>query len=267
MPSPKTDDLSRFEWFVRERELIRTKKEFGQPDPLTEDPRLRDYWFPNIRREDDPTSVWFRAAVRDKISDPLQLLLAIVVFRCFGQIRTGELLQDMMLEEGYDTGTMLCALGPQEFKLFNPRWTMYRGPATLAAVAQVMEQIPERLDVTVRLEGSMEAAWHALQEIRGLTPTLAYEIVCDLRHTGWLLQAPDLKTWAAPTIGAVGGIGLILGQQLSADRAADQKDTIRLMKALLATDPSWEMSEAHRAVSLFYVWARTQKPVRRYRWK
>jgi hypothetical protein len=130
-----------------------------------------------------------------------------------------------------------------------------------------MEQIPERPDVVCQLEGSMAEAWQALQLIKGLTPTLAYEIVCDLGRTGWLLQAKDRMTWAAPTSAACGGVGILLGQQLSHTRPQDQQAAVRMMRALLSIDPAWEMSEAQRAVSLFYVWARNTKPTRSYQWK
>ena len=53
----KMTPIEEFRWFVREREMARTLKEYGRPHPLTADPRLRDYWFPNIRREDDPNTV------------------------------------------------------------------------------------------------------------------------------------------------------------------------------------------------------------------
>lgn len=258
-----------FQWFVAERELIRTKKEFGEPDPLTEDDRLRRYWFPNIRREDDPTTVWFRATIREKVTDPVHLLLAIAAFRCFGRVRTGELLQDMFLMCGYDRDMLLQRLGPasETEKLFNSRWTMYRGPATLGAVVKLLDELEKRDTVMVRLQATLQEAWIALQEVPGLTPTLAYEIVCDLRRTIWLAKARDAMTWAAPTLTVCEGLSLLHEREFSYERSRDQVEAVKALQALLPTDPSWEMSEAQRAVCLFNMWARTTRPTRRYPWK
>lgn len=255
-----------FDWFVKERELIRTKKEFGEPDPLTEDPRLRRYWFPNVRREDDPTTVWFRAEIRDRITDPVHLLLAIVAFRCFGRVSTGELLKNMMLRHGYDRDMLLQAVGPTE-KPFNSRWTMYKGPANLNTVVRVLDELEKRDTVMLRLQDTLQESWSALQEIRGISPTLAYEVVCDLRRTDWLSKAPDIMTWAAPTVGVCDGLSLLREQRFSHEAARDQVEAIKAMRELLATDPSWEMSEVQRALCLFAIWARPNRPARSYPWK
>lgn len=48
----------RFLYFVREREKVRLAKEAGQPKPWTDDERLLNYSFCNVRRMDDRVSRW-----------------------------------------------------------------------------------------------------------------------------------------------------------------------------------------------------------------
>ena len=44
--------------FMQEREQIRHRRRLGFLPPFTEDERLRRYFFPNVRRMDDPRTQW-----------------------------------------------------------------------------------------------------------------------------------------------------------------------------------------------------------------
>lgn len=258
--------------FVKERERVRTRKEHGAQHPLTQDPRLQKYWFPNIRREDDRTTVWFRAMVRDQISDPFQLLMAIVVFRQFNLIEIGELLLTMMLSYGYDTDMLLKTLGPREGRLFNAHMGSRMSGRTLEAVVRTLEAFEASDHIHIQLEeDSLENATQALQKVKGIGPEMAYELVCDLRHTGWLMMATDKKSWASPTTGACLGAGHILERELHTTRKADREETKALMYELLSEPQpismGWEMCEVQRALCLFNTWARKAQPKGVYRWK
>lgn len=253
--------------FVTEREMIRTKKEQGCTHPLTQDPRLKDYWFPNIRREDDPTTVWFRATIRDHIVDPHQLLMAVVAFRMFNSVATGERIQKMMLRHGYDRDQLLRALGGRVGN-HNAHLPWGVQPYTLAKAVTILEQFQQMGQVHCRMEGgNLERAHEALCETRGIGTALGYEIICDLRRTQWLLLATDVNTWAAPTPMVCHGAGLILGREMRSTRTADRAAVVALMQELRAAGSGWEMAEAHRALCLYYIWKRPEQPKRRYTWK
>jgi hypothetical protein len=214
-----------------------------------------------------PTTVWFRATIRDHIIDPFQLLMAVVTFRMFNKIETGEKLQRMMLQNGYERGQFLRALGGRK-RLYNGHLPMGIQHRTLAAVVAALDAFQERDDLHVQLEAnSLQRAYTALCEAKGIGPALAYEIVCDLRHTQWLLLAEDTQTWGAPTAHACGGVGALLGTEVRPSRAAGRKRTVDWIRQLCRVDESWEASEAHRALCLFYYWKRPETPPRRYRWK
>ena len=58
---------------------------------------------------------------------------------------------------------------------------------------------------------SMEKACEVLQEIHTVGAFIAYELVCDLRHTRILADALDVNSWANPGPGARRGIHRLLG--------------------------------------------------------
>jgi|SRR6516162_303802 hypothetical protein len=67
--------------FIRERNLIRDRKNTGVSRRWTDDPILRDYFISNIDCEDDKTTHWLKAHWRDPHEDDPDLWFAISVFR------------------------------------------------------------------------------------------------------------------------------------------------------------------------------------------
>lgn len=255
--------IDRFWQFVNERESIRIRKESGAAAPLTDDPRLRDYWFPNIRRTDDPTTLWIWVQAR-RIKSKQHQLMAIATFRQFCRIETGELLLPMFQHHGYDTHLMLDALKGTSGR-YNTRLPLGLLHNDLGRTAEVLGRIDwETLGVRLCDANLYEA--HTCLVSAGIGPELAWEIVCDLARTSWLETATDRFTWAFPSRPSCLGAGILLKRDLSASRAADRELTVELYQKLCQKAPGWEPAEAQRALSLFYTWARRDKPTRRYRW-
>src|SRR5215472_13191089 len=74
--------------FIRERIAIYHKKQDGQPRPWTEDRVLNKYYFCNIYREWDKTTIWFKDNLRDPLKDNESVIFATVIFRWFNRIET-----------------------------------------------------------------------------------------------------------------------------------------------------------------------------------
>lgn len=260
-----------FWWFVKERERVRVRRDCGQHEPWTDDVRLKKYWFPNVRREHDRTNIWFRAMVRDVVKDPKTLLLAIVTFRMFSKIEVGELLLPMLTSVGYERTTLLSTLGPVRYPMFNLHVPMGILPRSLGHAVRTLDRFAYRLDeYHARIEDfSLERSHKVLAYGTGIGPTLAYEIVCDLRNTVLIPDPIDALTWASPTMMTCEAASMMLGTELRHTRSSDRFLVIAFMKELLSESQfgNWEMCEVQRALCLFYVWARKDRPTRRYhRW-
>jgi hypothetical protein len=70
----------RFIYWIKERELIRIRKENGDPLPWTKDAILRDHRFCNVNREHDAVTRWIARHVRPRL---INLPLAEVVFQLY----------------------------------------------------------------------------------------------------------------------------------------------------------------------------------------
>jgi len=255
--------------FCAERENIRDRKEHSVPSPLTDDPRLAKYWFPNIRRMDDPTTCWLHAAVLRHLSDPQHIVMAVATFRLFNRLDLGPHLQDLLLTFGYDRDLLLTNMGPVRPPLFNGHLPRACTGSSLAATVAILDNLQAADNVRAQLVGtSLQQATEALSEVKGLRG-LAYEIVLDLRHTPALADAPDVLSWSAETPAAVSGLGEYLERKLWSTRAADRATYRHWSNRLLAEQnplaKGWEMAEIHRALCLYFTWARKAQPTRRYR--
>jgi len=258
--------------FVREREAVRARKELGLPPPYSEDPRLRHYRFPNIRRMDDPSTVWLHGALLSQLEDLVQIVLAAATFRALGgKVSSAERLVPMFLGPGFDEGLMLDALGPLKAP-FNGAVGQHQRMADLAglAAATAAIQAADGFLVLIR-DAPLETATGALKGVPKIGQEMAYEIACDLRRTPVLMGPPDARTWALPGLSAVRAAGRITGEERRHTRHDDREAAIALMRELLEEArpdfPDWELSEVQRALTMYEFWARDDAPPRRYRWK
>lgn len=256
--------IDRFWQFVHIRESIRIRKESGAEPPLTDDPRLLNYWFPNIRRTDDPTTLWIWVQAA-RIKCDLRKLMVITTFRQFSLVSTGERLLPMFWGHGYDTHLMLEALaGVAPAELYNQRLPLGMLRRDLGKTCDTLSRIDWET-LGARLRGATLSEAHDYLQAAGIAPELAWEVVCDLRRTPWLRGAQDGPTWAFPSRQACLGAGILLKRDLSNSREADRELTVELYRKLCQKAEGWEPAEAQRALSLFYTWARKDKPTRRYR--
>lgn len=83
-------DPTGFFLYARERQAVLMRRRSGQARPWTEDHILDTYRFCNIYREDDATTQWLARWVRDPLASRPEVLLAVVLFRWFNRIGTGE---------------------------------------------------------------------------------------------------------------------------------------------------------------------------------
>jgi hypothetical protein len=263
--------IEKFWTFVLEREIIREHKEAGCPAPHTEDERLRDFHFPNIRRSDDPSTVWLHGALLRHLDRPEDIILATVLFRAFGgSVATGEAFAPVFHGSGWNEGLFLDAVGPLETP-FSTRIHRHLRMGTLADVAAAGCDVRRQIGYWPLIRGaSLCDATRALKRIPKMGPEMAYEVVCDLRRTIILRNAPDARTWAYPGTSAVRAAGTITDNDWRHTRRDDCLKAGLLMQDLLATSrtdfPDWEMSEIHRALTMYHFWSRKATPTRRHRW-
>lgn len=260
--------LDRFFWAARERYVIHVRRESGWPrERWTDDPAFKEFFFCNLYRELDRTTVAFREQIRDQLRGDPEVLLATVAWRWFNRAETGAALceSDVGLWEGRfssararESITRVRGNGPYVTGAFVVKTP--DGMSKLDGVLWCIDQFALRDWQTKALawdihRTSLQEAHAWLTESPYLGDFMAYEVVTDLRHTSLLCEAPDIMTWANPGPGAMRGLCRLLGEPLesrSRNRKADYRWAIGAMQELLRTAhgrdelqdmPRWEMRE------------------------
>jgi hypothetical protein len=221
----KLAPLERYLYFIKERHSIYLKKKAGYPKPWTDDEILQTYYFTNVYRELDKTTVWFRENFRDPWRDRPAVILGTTIFRWFNLIETGKVLLENKLLWQWDSKRAVSILG----KLRDDGVQIFTGAFMINSPGgeRKLEAICRRIDNVWRDRGqlvsyftdkrnwkeenlSMEEAHKALVKYEGLGGFMAYEIVCDLRYTTLLENAPDKLIWSNPGPGAIRGLYRVL---------------------------------------------------------
>lgn len=211
--------LERALYWVNKREHIRLLKEdIEQPKPWTEDVILQNYKFCNVFREDDRNTRWLAQHVREPLRDDPRVLMAVVIFRWFNLIETGETLIEHSLHLDWDSKKADEVIRPQK-KWITSAYIIKspNGYDKLTGIRWAIDQMwPHREEIYQKfLEvNSLEKSWSFLKEFPYMGPFMAYEVITDLRHTHILENAEDIFTWANPGPGCMRGLNRIHGRPL-----------------------------------------------------
>lgn len=224
-----------FHW-IEEREKIRIKKEAGKPKPWTTDPILQSYSFCNVRREDDKTTRWLKYNVREPLKKDRQVMFAVVLFRWFNLIETGELLKNMGgLRSGNDgfgyftkwnlkgVKTLLQAAKNQGTKVFTGAYNISASGSSKPKVDRVCDDYLQPvwearnslLDVLQDLE-TLDQAHKCFMDFSGLGGSgfMSGQIIADLRHTSIMenYSNDSFRYWASPGPGSKRGLNRLHGK-------------------------------------------------------
>jgi hypothetical protein len=266
-------NLHLFFQYANEREAIRIRRERGESPPWTTDPVLQKYFFCNVFREDDKTTVWFREHIRDAVSSsPKKSLLACAAFRWFNLVPSGEILKPHLLRGRIDYDEVLAELRRLP-KVVGGAYVIkspdgMRKAKGLLQCIQRVDRVADKLAFQAHVkQWSLQRMHEELMQFPLMGPFMAYEVVTDLRHTCVLDQADDIMTWASVGPGATRGLGLVnSGQekQFSSGSKRDQRVMIELMKDILEQSEvlgpgSWEMREVEHTLCEFAKYIRAQQ--------
>jgi len=203
---------------ARERYRMMLRRRAGQAS--TKDPILGQWFFSNVFREDDTTTRWIKAEVREPLRNDPRVMVAMMICRLFNRVETLEVLKNSGVLHDW------CAPSAREV-LRDTQPTMggaYRvrtpeGMNKLDGILKIIEDNRHAMfDMATRMvpgQSTMEATWSSLSCLPFLARVVSYEVVSDLRHTYMLEQAPDICTWAAPTAGVSSGMSWLVARDPS----------------------------------------------------
>jgi hypothetical protein len=217
LPLPRTQYLGDLTYWIRQRELIRTRKELSRlPPPWVSDPIIANNRWCNIRREDDKVTkwIWAWAGVGYRI-DMVHIQHALTVARMVNWPDTLALLgypADGWTPE-YRQHFLDVFAGLRDKKIKG--WTgAYMVTGGYSKGGEPKEVIIARV---------LDGAWQSPRVVHGdslhtaagkistsgIGQFLSAQIVADLKWTPILKDAPDWKTWCAPGPGSMMGLNFL----------------------------------------------------------
>lgn len=242
-------------YWVNERERIRiAKEELESPKPWTNDPILQDFKFCNVFREDDRNTRWLTEHIREPLRDDPAVLMAVVIFRWFNLIETGETLVKHNLHLDWDSEKADEVIRPQK-KWITSAYIIKspNGYDKLTGIRWAIDQMwPHREELYNKIvsSNSLERSWEIVKEFPYMGPFMAYEVITDLRHTHLLDNAKDILTWANPGPGCMRGLNRIYGRPLTfTSKRHPWQDELRALRDYVNTwseeyVPPFEMRDA-----------------------
>jgi hypothetical protein len=238
---PPARGLKAFYDYAKARHLCYINK-FVDPTWVTPDPILSRYSFCNVFRELDKTTKWLADNVRgpmNKARDP-NLMLAVVLFRMFNRIETGEAFfrDDNLLggSSAFDAYVRTNKVEPLRRAALarmgskGPFVTgsyIIAGPPGMSKLDGMLKVVHWFRTGTATWHDGTDKSWHqvalmkrvSLEQMHSWLRQFdyfgvfhSYEIVTDLRWTHILGHAPDIHTWANPGPGCRRGLNRLYGR-------------------------------------------------------
>lgn len=285
----KMEPLDRFLYWMRERHQIHLRRRAGKPKPWTDDSVLQTSFFTNPYRENDKVTQWFKRHIREPLRDDSRVLFATVCFRWFNFPRTASILMDG-LEPKYhpwdDPENLITNWNPDKVlerlglarergeQIFTGAYMVNSPPGEkkLEAIVRrvdnvwkARESLLERFHDAKAHENddlTMEKVHRELTQFDGMGGFGAYEVVCDLRWTYLLENAPDKLTWCNPGPGCVRGLYRIKGWDFPKGNNSSSppapknfmdhmRELLSLASARLRNMPALEMREIEHSLCEF----------------
>lgn len=210
-----------FHW-INEREKCRIGYETGLPKPWSSDPILQSFRFCNVRREDDKVTKWIKKNWRDPYNGHSNMVLAMVMART---INWPDTLAEVKFPD-FPVSDFSRWLEVTRLRMKMRRdlskkiWT---GAYLVSTNGYNMEKIDYILDRVWRPiyerfcmpeSGTLEDTHEELMRFDGMGSFMAAQVVCDLKYTSLLSQAPDWDIWSAIGPGSRRGLNRFFGRKL-----------------------------------------------------
>ncbi len=252
------ENIEDFFTTARERYRILENRRNGDPWPWTQDLIFKTWSFCNVHREDDRTTAWLRENIRSKPLSLLQMVEAVLIFRWFNRIETGEAIVDLLLEGNWSSEVARERLDDVQ-PIFTGAYIVRSpfGMSKLEGILEAIEHARTKLPILVPNWGlTLYGAWKDLKTLPFMGSFTSYEVVTDLRWTLVLDKATDIMTWAAAGPGCARGLSRVMDGSVNLfdyNSAQDQNAMCGIMSKILAMSKNvqywpthwrqWEMRE------------------------
>lgn len=200
--------------FIVERDMVRVRKERGDPRPWTQDPILNRYRFCNVRRNDDTVTKWLlKKWYPQFVANPDYWFTAIVA-RLLNQPESLEAVKDYILpykpQQFVETLQARARAGK---KNFNAAYIVSTNGLSMDKVEYVAYNVlnvvwEDRERMRPKHEDTLDVYHRMLMSFDGLGSFIAAQVIGDLKYLkrSPLAKSSDWATWAASGPGSRRGL-------------------------------------------------------------
>lgn len=220
----KMTDL--MQYWIKEREAIRLKKDGNNPKPWSKDPIFQTYKFCNVRREDDRVTKWMAENWRSpKYWNELNFVPAMIFARTINWPDTLTKLEFPHKWEPDRVIKIMDEIQAKGGKVYTGAYMITAGPTGVRKNEWVVGNAksyfvrPPLLDPK-----SIQRSWEGI--IRNgypcVGPFIAGQVIADLKQTTHLMDAEDWWTWAALGPGSTRGLNRLHGRRVNMSLTQEQ---------------------------------------------
>jgi hypothetical protein len=211
---------------MNERELIRIKKEKGDPKPWTSDPILQQYKFTNVKREDDRTTRWMRQNWTNPNREaPLNVqLFNCALFRYFGTV---EFAKEVGWQPTFDANHIKLTAAQmlhEGKKVFTGAYVITNGgiaaPKQHVVVDKYLAPLWHKsyeIAEIAKMTGSWRQTAEEMRKLPGFGGTgfMTKEVLLDAMQTPVLEDCNDRNTWCPIGPGARKGLNVVMCRDMN----------------------------------------------------
>jgi hypothetical protein len=205
-------------YWIRERELIRLRRQRGSEKPWTLDPIFQRYRFCNVHREDDRVTQWIRRHW-GQWGDHPNYTLAMCIARYFNWPDT---LAELGFPLSWDPKVALQRIQARELrkeKIWSSAYIVSTNGVQMPKPRYIIQYVLDPISKAAYrpLPGdTLEKAAGVILNFFGVSNFMAGQIVGDLKNTKDhpLSFAPDFKTWCVSGPGSKRGMNRLMGLRL-----------------------------------------------------
>ena len=222
----KNDQLDRLEHFFQtayERHTIYISKEKGDSKPWTKDTIYQNYYFCNVFRYLDKTSVWMVENIFNKNANEPNLWKHIFLSRYINKIETLKRMNKYETFKGkYD---LLRSMQANKEKIFSSAFIVNskgQGGTWQDKISYIFTLLKHFENTDFDNIKTIEDMFNTILPASGVGNFMAYQYTMDFTYTRYLNNAIDQNTFTCLGLGAVRGIKRILTGSPDSKKVKDE---------------------------------------------
>lgn len=228
MMHPENFEILRY--WINERELVRIRKEAGEPKPWSEDTVFQRTYFCNVHREDDRVTKWIRQFYSPHVGHHL-FTHNIVLARLLNWPETLEYI-GYQREWNPERINELLHWKAEDGKIWGSAYVVTTHGLKMDKIDYLTERVMLSAADNIEAIGALdtcETVAEMLQKVEGISTFMAGQIVADLKNTPdhYLEKATDWWSFALPGPGSRRGMDWLMARKVPDRQWYAELDNLR----------------------------------------